>query len=67
MLLRRKGAELGTLPLEWLRRPTLLPPGHQGTEKSHHFFGLCGGSACEVGGRAEGLEPPQLVGLIVFF
>lgn len=52
-LLRREGAaELGIFPSEWLRRP--LPPSEeQGTEKSHHFFGLCGGSACGVEGRAE--------------
>lgn len=30
-----------------------LPPEQQGTEKSHHFFGLCGGSACGMGGRAR--------------
>lgn len=51
--LRREGAELRTFPSKWLRRLTLLPPEQQGTEKSHHFFGLCGGSACGVGGRAE--------------
>lgn len=38
-------AELGTFP-----HP---PPEQQGTEKSHHFFGLCGGSARGVGRRAE--------------
>lgn len=51
-LLRREGAELGIFPSEWLRRPP-LPPEQQGTEKSHHFFGLCGGSASGVEGRAE--------------
>lgn len=52
-LLRRVGAESGTPPTQGLRRPLPLPPEQQGTEKSHHFFGLCGGSACGAGGRAE--------------
>lgn len=50
-LLRREGTELGTFLSEWLRRLPLLPPEQQGTEKSHHFFGLV--AALHVG-REEG-------------
>lgn len=44
---------MGTFPSRVAQETHPSPPRAAGTEKSHHFFGLCGGSACGVGGRAE--------------